>query len=165
MALDYVRQVNRRYAHGQRRPLGGYAVLMSVYATSVALATGYVRRRARPLPPLSAADVALMTVATHMATRLISKDTVTAALRAPFTRFEGAAGEGEVNESVPGQGLSHAVGELVTCPFCLAVWVATALAFGLILAPRPTRWVAGVLAAVTGSDYLQFAYAWLRERG
>ncbi|HLI25313.1 MAG TPA: DUF1360 domain-containing protein, partial [Acidimicrobiales bacterium] len=97
--------------------------------------------------------------------RLIAKDTVTAALRAPFTRFEGAAGEGEVNESVPGQGLSHAVGELVTCPFCLAVWVATALAFGLILAPRPTRWVAGVLAAVTGSDYLQFAYAWLRERG
>jgi hypothetical protein len=164
MALDYVKQVNRRYAHGEDRPLGGYTVLMGVYATSVALAAAYVRRRRLPLPHLSVADLALMTVGTHMGTRLISKDTVTAALRAPFTRFEEPAGEGEVNESVPGEGVSHAVGELVTCPFCLAVWVATALAFGMIVAPRATRWAAGVLGAVAGSDYLQFAYSSLRER-
>jgi hypothetical protein len=95
---------------------------------------------------------------------LVAKDAVTAVIRAPFTRYEEPAGEGEVNESVRGHGLAHAVGELLGCPFCLALWIATAMAFGMLLAPRATRWCAGVLAAVAGSDYLQFAYTALKDR-
>ena len=154
-----------RYAHGEERPLGGYAVLLSVYGSLVTLGAALVRRRRRALPErMAPSDLALIAVATHMGTRLVAKDSVTAAVRAPFTRYEEPAGEGEVNESVPGTGLRHAVGELVTCPFCLAVWVATAFTFGLLLAPRATRWIAGALCAVTGSDYLQFAYAAARQR-
>jgi hypothetical protein len=55
------------------------------------------------------------------------------------------------------------VGELVSCPFCSAVWVATGLAFGLLLAPRVTRIVTTVMCAVAGSDFLQLAYARLQE--
>jgi hypothetical protein len=164
MVLELTRNVKGRYAHGEERPLGGYALLLSIYGGSVVTAAGYARRRRMPLPRVTAGDLALMTVATHMGTRLVSKDSVTAALRAPFTRFEGPAGDGEVNESVPGQGVPHAVGELVSCPFCLAVWVATAFGFGMILAPRATRWVTAVLTAVAGSDYLQYAYSAVRER-
>ena len=53
----------------------------------------------------------------------------------------------------------HAIGELLSCPFCLAVWVATGLTGGLVLAPRLTRLVATALTAVAASDFLQMGYA------
>ncbi|MEO7556137.1 MAG: DUF1360 domain-containing protein [Acidimicrobiales bacterium] len=62
-----------------------------------------------------------------------------------------------------GDGLRHATGELLTCPFCIGLWVATTLAFGVLLAPRATRVVAAMLCAVAGSDYLQLAYAMLQK--
>jgi uncharacterized protein DUF1360 len=65
---------------------------------------------------------------------------------------------------VRGTGLRKAVGALITCPFCLAVWVATAFVFGLVLAPRATRLAASVLVAVTGADVLHLAYAALEEK-
>ena len=108
-------------------------------------------------------DVALLAVATHRLSRLITKDSVTAVVPAPFTRFNEPAGDGEVNEEVRGTGLRHAVGELLTCPFCIAQWIATAFAFGLVLAPRATRFVAATLTAVTASDWLQFAHSALQK--
>jgi hypothetical protein len=30
----------------------------------------------------------------------------------------------------------HAVGEMITCPFCLGAWVATGLVGGLVLAAK-----------------------------
>jgi hypothetical protein len=55
--------------------------------------------------------------------------------------------------------MRHAVGELLTCPFCLDVWVASLFAVGLVVAPRLTRLVAGSFSAVAGADFLQLAYA------
>jgi hypothetical protein len=106
----------------------------------------------------SAADLALVTVATHKASRLLAKDRVASTLRAPFTRFDDAAGPGEVSEAARGRGLRRAVGELLICPYCLSMWLAAAFAAGLVAAPRPTRWIAAVLATVFGADVLQIAY-------
>jgi hypothetical protein len=103
-------------------------------------------------------------VATHKLSRLIAKDTVTAPLRAPFTRFEGPQGQGELHEEVRGHGARHTLGELLTCPFCLAQWVATAFAAGLVFAPRPTRLVASTFATVAISDALQNVYAFLQKK-
>ena len=100
-----------------------------------------------------------MTVATHKLSRTLAKDRVTSAVRAPFTRFEGDAGPGEVSEVARGRGLRRAVGELLVCPYCLGLWIAAALTAGLLVAPRATRWGASVLVALTGSDLLQIAYA------
>jgi hypothetical protein len=152
------------YANGADRPLGSYLVLLSTYLSGVATLIAIVRRQKRPIPErLAPADLALIAVGTHRLTRLVAKDSVTAAVRAPFTRFEEPAGEGEVNEQVRGTGLRHAVGELLTCPFCLAQWVATAFVFGLVLAPRATRLAASALVAVTASDVMQLAYAKLED--
>jgi len=155
---DRVAAEEQEHADGHERPLGGYLVLLSTYLTMV-LTLGLVVRRRRALPARpAAADLALVAVATHKVSRMLAKDSVLAAVRMPFTRFEEAAGAGEVRESVRGHGLRHAVGELLTCPFCLAQWVATAFTFGMLLAPRATRHVASVFCAVTASDYLQLAY-------
>ncbi len=158
-AGEAVERAKQDHANGAERPIGGYVLLLSTYAVMVVTLGLVVRRRRRlPIRP-EAADLALVAVATHKVSRMLAKDTVLAAVRMPFTRFEEASGAGEVNESVQGRGLRHAVGELLTCPFCLAQWAATAFTFGLLLAPRSTRQVASVFCAVTASDYLQLAYA------
>jgi hypothetical protein len=68
-----------------------------------------------------------------------------------------------VAEEVRGKGIRHAVGELITCPFCTSQWVATAYAAGLVFAPRATRLAGTTMTAVAGSDWLQLAYARLQR--
>jgi hypothetical protein len=108
-------------------------------------------------------DLLLYGLATEHLSRVITKDSVSAVLRAPFTRFTEAAGEGEVNEDVVGQGFRHAVGELLTCPFCAAQWVATGLVAGSVVSPVLTTAVISVSAAARASDYLNLLYGLLRN--
>lgn len=143
----------------QERPLGGYAALAGAFAAFVSGFVAWFRRSGRTLPErVETRDLVLVTLATQKAARLVAKDRVTSAARAPFTRFEGDAGPGEVDEAPRGHGLRRAVGELVVCPYCLGVWFAAAFAAGLLVAPRVTRWLASLLAVVLGSDLLQIAY-------
>lgn len=155
-------EVRTAYAPDGEHPIGSYGVLLATFgAMSGVLGALTAKRRAFPAQ-VAARDVLLVGVATHKLSRLVAKDSVGAAIRAPFTQFEAATGEGEVQERVRGSGLRHAIGELVTCPFCVSVWFATILSFGMVLAPRVTRFAVSVLAAITASDSLQFAYARLQ---
>ncbi|GAA1747453.1 DUF1360 domain-containing protein [Luedemannella helvata] len=168
MTLDVPRQVARdikaRYAGTARRPLGGYLAVMAGYTAAVGAAAGVARLTGRRLPDrVSAGDVALLSAATFRISRLITKDTITSPLRAPFTRFQESAGEGEVNEQPRGHGAQHAAGELFACPFCASVWTVTGLTAGLVFAPRLTRWVAAAATATAASDFLQLAYARARH--
>ena len=156
----WARTQKREYTNGEERPLAGDLGAMGVYLGLVSAAAAAVRASNRELPErIPVGDAFLLTVATFRLARRIAKDPVTAPVRAPFVRFEGPSGHAEVAEEVREHGgVKHAVGELLTCPFCLAQWVATAFTFGMLLAPRATRQVASVFCAVTASDYLQFAY-------
>jgi hypothetical protein len=158
---DTAAPVVRGYAEraDDERPLAGYAVVMAAYAGVAAAVAGLARLTGRRLPERpAAADLALLAVSTHKISRLLTKDAVTSPLRAPVTKFEGPAGEAELNESPRGTGVRHAVGELLTCPFCTAVWVAGGLATGLVFAPRLTRFGMGVASAIAGADFLHLGY-------
>jgi len=150
-------------AYGARdgqRPLGGYARTMAVYAGTTGTLALVARARGVRLPSsVPVGDVALLAIATYRLSRLISKDAITSPLRARWTRYVEPAGPGEVVEEVRRDGHAHATGELLTCPFCLAQWVATGLVFGYLAQPRLTRWVAVTLTAITGSNLLQFVHA------
>jgi hypothetical protein len=153
------------YAPGQGRPLGSYAIVTGVYGAGVAGSLIALRARDRALPEqLTTRDVLLIGIATHKLSRLIAKDKVTSFIRAPFTRFQEASGQGEVEEEPCGHGLRLAVGELLVCPYCLAQWVATGLTLGLIGAPRLTRLISTVSVAHTISDFLQVAYRAAEDR-
>jgi hypothetical protein len=102
-------------------------------------------------------------VATQKLSRQVAKDKATSFLRAPFTRYEGSAGPSEVSEEPRGTGLRYALGELVTCPFCLAQWVSAGMVWGYIARPRTTRMVAGIFATLSAADFLQLAYAAAEE--
>ncbi|MGW4500076.1 DUF1360 domain-containing protein [Micromonospora sp. NPDC004336] len=159
---EKVARLRRAYAPHEHRPLGGYLVSMSAYVGVAGALAGLVKVTGRQVPDRPAtADVVLLGIATHKLSRLLAKDAVTSPLRAPFTRYDRPIGSGEVMEQVRDQGSStrHAIGELLSCPFCLAVWVATGLTGGLVLTPRLTRLVATALTAVAASDFLQMAYA------
>jgi hypothetical protein len=139
------------------RPLGAYAGLIAAYVGTLG-ALAFLGRRRLP-GQLQTSDLVLGSLATFQLTRTISKDPIASPLRMAFTRYEGVSGPSELHEEVRGTGWRHAVGELLTCPFCLAQWTSTGLVAGLVVAPRATRTTMSILAMVTGSDFLQYAYA------
>jgi hypothetical protein len=146
------------------RPLGSYTALTTVFALLCGGFAAWMRRSGRRLPErVGAADLALVTVATHKLSRLITKDRVTSALRHPFTRYQEDAGAGEVEEEARGSGMRRAIGELLICPYCIGMWIVAAFTAGLAVAPRPTRWIASALSALFGSDVLQVAYRKLED--
>jgi hypothetical protein len=162
---DAAHREAQAYRAGEERPLASYLATMGTYGASVAALVGAGALAGRRLPErVSPWDVALLGTATHKLSRLVAKDTVTAPLRAPFTEFRGPQGQAELAEEVRGHGARHAIGELVTCPFCLAQWVATAFAAGLVFAPRVTRLVAATFSSVALSDALQNVYAFLQKK-
>jgi uncharacterized protein DUF1360 len=150
----------REYTNGEVRPLRADLGAMSVYAGLVSAAAAAIRASGRELPTrIPPGDVALLTIGTFRLARRIAKDPVTSPLRAPFTSFQGSSGEAEIAEEVREHGgVKHAVGELLTCPFCLAQWVGTGFVLGYVTAPRATRLAALTMTMVAGSDVLQFVY-------
>jgi hypothetical protein len=157
-----VREIEASFDAGapRERPIAGYAGLIGLFGGLVGGFSAWLRASGRELPErMPAGDLALIAVATHKASRLIARDRVTSPVRAPFTAVAEPQGPADPRRERPrGDGLRRAVGELVLCPFCLSIWIATAFAAGLVVAPRPTRWVASILTAVFGSDVLQIAY-------
>jgi hypothetical protein len=159
-------RLRRDYAPHEHRPLDGYLVAMGAFGALAGSMTAAAKISGKPVPERpAAADVVLISIATHKLSRLLAKDAVTSPLRAPFTSYAEPGGAAEVNEEVRDQGssLRHGIGELITCPFCLAVWVATGLTGGLVLAPRLTRLAATTLTATAVSDFLQMAYSVAKE--
>jgi hypothetical protein len=138
--------------------LAEYAFLLAFFATSAAALTGIaIEKDKLPRKP-SLFDLALLGVATHKLSRIIGKDRITGILRAPFVSYIRSAGHGEVEEEPRGRGIQRGIGQLLSCPYCLAPWCATGLAFGFLFAPRVTRFFAGILGAVALSDFLHKIY-------
>ena len=144
--------------------LAEYAALLGFYVASVAVLTGAAIEQKRFPKRFSLLDLALLGIATHKLSRIIAKDRITGILRAPFVSYIRCAGAGEVEEEPRGRGIQRGIGQLISCPYCMAPWCATALAFGLVFAPRVTRFFAGILASVAASDFLQRAYLAAKEK-
>ena len=163
----WARHQQREYTQGEPRPLGADLGAMGVYLSLVTAGAAAVRASGRELPDrIPLGDAVLLTLATFRLARRIAKDPVTAPVRAPFTTFQGPSGHAEVAEEVREHGgVKHAVGELLTCPFCLAQWVGTGFVFGYATAPRATRLAALTMTTVAGSDVLQFVYDAIQNGG
>jgi hypothetical protein len=148
-----------------RRPLAAYAALMAVFNGLLAATLLLLRRSGRQLPErIAPGDVLLLGVAAHKLSRVITRDRVTSPLRAPFAEYQGAASGSEVNERPRGQGARLAVGELLTCPYCVSQWVAALLGVGLLRWPRLTRFVAAVFSVTALADLLHRASEAIEHR-
>jgi hypothetical protein len=140
-------------------PLSGYAALLAAYAAVFGplWVVLWSRRRRTGADRPSIADAVLLGIATHKIGRIITKDWVTSPIRAPFTEYVESEGGGEVSERSRGQGLQRAVGDLLTCPWCIAPWVAGALYSAFLINPHAARMLAAGATSVAASDFLQHA--------
>jgi len=115
------------------------------------------RRIGRPRPDSPGPwELALTATATFKLSRLIAKATVTRPVRAPFTDVDGPGAPAELNESPREEPGRETLGELISCPFCLSVWIVTTFVGARAVWPEATRTVTGALTALTLSDALQF---------
>jgi hypothetical protein len=101
-------------------------------------------------------DTVRIGVASYKLGRLVARDEVTSWMRAPVTRDEDAT------EPKP-QGLERALGELVTCPYCVGLWTAAGLSYALVLFPRQTRLVTTIFGGQAVADFLNAAYVRLNR--
>jgi hypothetical protein len=80
----------------------------------------------------------LLSLAAFRLTRLIVYDKITGFIRAPFLeREENVLADGTVEEivSYKGTGLRRWIGELLSCHWCVGVWVSIFLFFGFTYFP------------------------------
>src|SRR3954451_9604399 len=163
---DLPGELGSDYAAGDDyRPLGGYAVLTGAFGVSLGGALVAARLTGRELPERwSAQDLVLAGVATHKVSSLITKDKITSALRAPFTRFQEKTGHGELEQAARGRGLRYATGELLVCPYCVAQWVAAGFVVGYVYAPRTTRLLAAMWSVHAAANAAQLAYSAAEDR-
>src|SRR6266496_1270111 len=144
--------------------LAEYAALLGFYIASVTVLTGAALEQDRLPKRFSVLDLALLGIATHKLSRIVAKDRITGILRAPFVSYIRSGGAGEVEEDPRGRGFQRGIGHLISCPYCMAPWCATTLSFGLLFAPRVTRFFAGILVSVAASDFLHRAYSRMQQK-
>src|SRR5207248_9372353 len=118
---------------------------LAFYVASVAAVTGIAMEQDRLSRRISLLDLALLGIATHKLSRIVAKDRITGILRAPFVNYIRSTGAGVVEEEPRGRGIQRGIGQLVSCPYCMAPWCATALGFGFAFAPRVPRFLAVIL--------------------
>ena len=136
------------------RPLPEYAALAATFGTVLA---GFLVIARRRLPErVSLTDTVRIGLASYKIGRLVAKDPVTTFVRAPVTEDPDAT-------EPKREGPARALGELVTCPYCVGLWVASGFAYSLVLFPRQTRLVASIFGGQAVADFLNAAFVRLQE--
>lgn len=135
-------------------PLPEYAALTAVF--TVVLGGFLLVARGRLPERVGWSDVARIGLASYKVGRLVAKDRVARFVRAPVTR------DPQASEPEP-QGWPRALGELVTCPYCVGVWIAAGFSYGLVLFPRETRFVTALFGAQAIADFLNAGYVKTRD--
>ena len=95
-------------------------------------------------------------LASYKIGRLIAKDPVTSFVRAPVTEDPDAT-------EPKREGPARALGELLTCPYCIGLWFASGFAYTLVLFPRQTRLVTAIFGGQAVADFLNAAFVRVRD--
>lgn len=143
----------------EQGPLGAYTGMVGFFNLLFAIFLLVAKAMDRPIPDrIRFSDILLFGAATQKLSWLLATDVVTSPLRAPFTEFEEMKSPANVSEKPRGEGFRRAMGELLTCQFCIGQWIAAFFAYGLVLAPAVTRLVGGIFAMLAVADFLHQAY-------
>jgi hypothetical protein len=148
----------------QEQPFGSYATIAAIFNSGMVTAFVTAKRRGRIPERFGFADIVGMGFATHKIARLITSDSVTSFIRAPFVHLEEKKGTNSVRETARGRGVQRSLGELLSCPECTGQWVAGGLLVGMLHAPKVTRAITSMYTALAIGDLLQFFYAGLKRR-
>lgn len=91
-------------------------------------------------------DLILLGLSSYRTGRIVAFERVAEPLRAPFTEtVPDDSGYGETVVA-KGKGVRWSLGELLSCPICVATWVAAGLLYARRLLPLPTRIYVNVMS-------------------
>jgi hypothetical protein len=118
-----------------------------------------MRLAGRPWPAaIPGIDLLLLFLATFRLTELVTEEKIARAIRAPFcepvtlTDPDGTEREDEVPA---GTGVRRCIGEMILCPWCAGIWIATLLTFFWLLAPGIARAVLLAFGVAAGGLIFQ----------
>jgi Flp pilus assembly protein TadB len=136
-----------------------YGVFLLLYS-SLWVAFGIVMHRSGVAWPkaVDPVDLLLLSLATCRLTEIVTEEKVARCLRAPFCEVRKVRQEDgtEIEEEVPrGRGVQRVAGELLLCPWCTSVWIATLLTFAYLLVPTVARVVLLAFAVAAGGVLFQ----------
>ncbi|HET8571166.1 MAG TPA: DUF1360 domain-containing protein [Candidatus Limnocylindria bacterium] len=139
--------------------------LIGSFLGSGALASlpSLVRRRPRTGPM----QLLMLGTAAYRIGRMVAFERVAVPLREPFTAtVPDSSGAGETVVA-RGRGPQWVLGELLSCPICVATWAASGLFIGLGVVPRYTQTLLTVLTATGIAEVLNQlveALTWSAEK-
>ncbi|MDQ3346219.1 MAG: DUF1360 domain-containing protein [Chloroflexota bacterium] len=118
--------------------------LVGTFLASIAVAGRQASGRKSARDPL---DLVLMGLASYRIGRMVAFERVGEPLREHFTAE--VPDESGVDDTVVarGRGPRWVIGELLSCPTCIATWAALGLSIGSAVLPGPIRMLTNVLAA------------------
>lgn len=161
---DFGNSVSDNYGAG-KQTLYSYSTLMGVFNLIFALFLLLARKLQSPIPDrLEGKDIALLGMATHKLSLVGTEDAITSPLRAPFSELQEKESPKSVDEKPRGEGLQEVCGRAFDMQVLSRHVGGLLFTYGLVLAPRVTRLVAGVFAILTISDYLHQTYKLLMNR-
>jgi hypothetical protein len=128
-----------------------YLILLDIIFTALYVGVTYLLWRTGTLPQhIKILDLVLLGLATARVSDIISTDQIMEWLRRPFVKLETeeiADREVQVRTG-RGHGLKRVIGELLTCPWCVGVWVAAFLTYAYFLFPHPI-WLFILIMAIS----------------
>jgi hypothetical protein len=139
--------------------------LIGTFLTSLAVFSTRLIRREVELN-LSPWELLLLGLSSYRVGRIIAYERVAKPIRDPFTETvpdESGKGDTVVAE---GRGVRFALGELLSCPTCIATWTGAALYYGLRVVPRPTKAFLAVVSASGVAEIIHLvteALSWSAE--
>ena len=137
----------------EERPLPEYATLTAAFW---AVFLGFLATNRDRIPErIPFGDLVGVALATYKISRVLTKEEVTAFVRAPVTE------DAEAQEPKR-EGMARVLGELLTCPYCVGLWIASTLSYSLVRFPRETRFATTIFGAYALSDFLHAGFIRLR---
>ena len=136
-----------QHQHGARDRAGteGRLVKLALVGAYSALTLGAgVARRRRDVPSVS--ELVVVGLASHRVGRMLAFERVGEPFREPFTATVPDESGADDTVVARGRGVRWVVGELVSCPTCVATWAALAMSLMRRFAPGPTSILIGSLA-------------------
>lgn len=116
-----------------------YFILLDIIFIGAYIGVMYALYYLMHLPRhISTFDLILLGFAVARISDIISTDEVMQWLREPFIRLEQTevAGRGTEMRIGRGEGLRRVIGEMLSCPWCVGIWVAAGLTYLYFLVPR-----------------------------
>jgi hypothetical protein len=146
-------------ARANPSPESLHALFFITYIVLFSMLVLAARSLGRPIPPeFTGLDVVLLCLATFRLTEVITEEKVARFIRAPFCvrkKMIGADGKESFEEEPCGAGVRRVIGELVLCPWCTGIWIASTLTFLYVFTPDVARVVLLAFGVAAGGMLFQ----------